>query len=253
MISLEPIIISAPFGNYLHFNGCSSTFGTFTWHRRGGFPWRLWRIVRTLRYSWKLQSWRNKLGLPNSGILSVDISDTRLSGALVSILGFNKEEWANLLAFVHQKLPQIAGIELNLSCPNIDHRVIVADVIPSVNQCPKRIIAKLPPLKWMDIALPLYESGVRTFHCCNTLWTPAGGFSGEVLKPYSLWAVESMRKQFGSSVTIIGGGGVRERSDVVRYVQAGADRVAVGSMLLNPLQWSKVSELRHTMVQPTNI
>ena len=182
-------------------------------------------------------------------MLSVDTTDTRLFGALVSVLGFNQEEWANLLTFVHTELPNVAGVELNLSCPNIDHRAIVADVLPSVSQCPEKIVAKLPPLKWMDIAIPLYERGVRIFHCCNTLWTPAGGLSGEVLKPYSLWAVESLRKQFGASVTLIGGGGVRESADVVRYVQSGADHVAVGSLLLNPLRWGRVSELRCAMVR----
>ena len=56
--------IAAPFGNWIKPVGCVPVTGTYTLHPQGN---RLWRILRTLRYDFKNQGWRNRLGLPNPG------------------------------------------------------------------------------------------------------------------------------------------------------------------------------------------
>lgn len=236
------IIISAPFGNWLNFPGATSTLGSFTWQYRGGLLYRLWRMARTLRYNWRSKSWVNKLGLPNPGLNSLPATiDNRYDDKIISIYGFNKEEWVNLAwAIAHRYHP--LAVELNLSCPNVNHDAFIADVIPGVDILMGgnvQIIAKLPPIKWLNLAKPLYDYGVRIFHCCNTIPTPGGGLSGKPLKQYSLWATEELRQKWGDSVRIIGGGGVTSHEDVLDYRMAGADHVAVGSMLLNPLRLAR--------------
>ena len=56
--------ISAPFGNYVKPIDCIPVTGTYTLHARGN---RLWRVIKTLRYSFKMNGWMNALGLPNPG------------------------------------------------------------------------------------------------------------------------------------------------------------------------------------------
>ena len=57
--------VAAPFGNYIKPKDCIPVTGSFTLHPQGN---RLWRVIKTLRYSWKLNGWVNALGLPNPGI-----------------------------------------------------------------------------------------------------------------------------------------------------------------------------------------
>lgn len=240
-MTLAPLIISCPFGNYLHCPGTARTQGTFTWERRGGLPWKLWRIARTLRYQWRMQSWRNKLGLPNSGLRKFLQGEPTLDESIISIYGFTGEEWCKLTRTALEQTPCL--VELNLSCPNVEHRQFIDDFLPAANMYPPRIIAKLPPLDWMPMAKALYGVGVRTFHCCNTLGTPDGGLSGPVLKPYSLLVIRALRERFGTETRIIGGGGIATPADIADYAQAGANHVAIGSILLNPLSWRRIPHL----------
>lgn len=236
---MRRLIISAPFGNYLQFPGTTPTLGTFTRHYRGGKFYRLWRCLLTLRYSWKMQAWRNKLGLPNPGIGS--LLDTSTVDKIVSVHGFNKEDWGYFTSFFYPRIGQM--VELNLSCPNVGHQHVTNDVYWATNAMSDRgliVIAKLPPVRWFELAEPLYEVGVRNFHLCNTIPTPGGGLSGKPLKQYSLWAIEQFRKRWNTAVDLTGGGGITCEQDVRDYLSAGADRVAVGSMLFNPFNWKKI-------------
>lgn len=237
------IVIAAPFGNYLKFPGTTPTLGTFTLNRRGGFWKRLCRSFLTLRYHPGLRGWTNRLGLPNPGVLS--LANVDLSHAIVSVHGFSTAEWM-CLAYYLATAKATRCVELNLSCPNVGHRVDVADVQPAVKVFQEYrvdVIAKLPPVQWMDYAWPLYhELGVTQFHCCNTLPTPSGGLSGKTLKQLSLQATEEV-VQLGPGVRVTGGGGVEDVQDVTDYVSAGASRIAVGSMLFNPFNWRKLPGL----------
>lgn len=246
---LEPVIVSAPFGNWLSFPGCTSTLGTFTLEYRGGLLYRLWRCLRTLRYHRRLRGWTNRLGLPNPGVDSVAYGDMR--GKVVSVHGFTEREWYHL--FVRLTVNRSCeALELNLSCPNVGHKPSV-DELKSLPVWLSRldhavtVIAKLPPVLWMEYALPLWDMGVRCFHCCNTLPTPAGGLSGKTLMPFSLRAVEEIKQRWGDEVRVIGGGGISTPDDVAVYRKAGADHVAVASMLLNPFNWRKVKGLVEEM------
>lgn len=235
---LNKIIIAAPFGNYLSFSGCTSTYGTFTWKPRSG---RLLQILKTVRYNWRQQSWINKIGLRNPGIMSVQ----EPVDGIISIHGFNTVEWLCLIQYLTgKKLSQY--VEFNLSCPNVGHIPDVDDVTPAIQYCIKNKltpICKLPPIRWMDYVRPLYALGVRWFHCCNTIPTPGGGISGKPLKQYSLWACEQIRLTYTPDVKIIGGGGITSKQDIEDYRKAGADYFAIGSYCFNPLNWKRIRKL----------
>ncbi len=250
---LKRVIISAPFGNWIERPDTTSTLGTYTLKNRGGIWYRLWRMLLTLRYHRQSQSWINKLGLPNPGLgalpkpnSSIDYRDN-----IISIYGFNKDEWRDLAKMIVNTY-QPSAVELNLSCPNVDHHHFISDIIPAIDiltHANIKIIAKLPPLRWMSLAKPLYAYGIRTFHCCNTIPTPGGGFSGKALKQYSLWCINDLRNNWGNNVEIIGGGGINSNQDVDDYADAGADRIAVGSMLLNPFRWKDLDSISALMKQ----
>lgn len=243
---MHRLIIGAPFGGYLQWPGTTPTLGTYTLHKRAG-PWgRLWRVLKTVRYWGKVGGWVNKLGLPSPGIEAVEnVKDVWMS--ILSIHGFDNVDW-NVLA-VEAMYHRPEAIEFNLSCPNTPAvlfdqvKVAVHKVVDPGPKPKPKLIAKLPPLRWMDLAIPLYAEGVRWFHACNTIPIPGGGLSGKTLKQYSLWAVEEIKQKWAEGVTVIGGGGITSVEDVYDYLRAGADHVAIASMLLNPFRWHVVPRL----------
>ncbi|MEM6749167.1 MAG: hypothetical protein AAF612_01735 [Planctomycetota bacterium] len=236
---LSPVIVSAPFGNYLRPSGTTPTLGTFTLARRGGLPNRLWRIAKTVRYYRKLGAWVNRIGLRNPGMgyleRAVAAGKKDVSAAVVSVHGFEDGEWPRLVRRAAALRP--LAIELNLSCPNVG---AVGPALRWVQEAVGHgvpLIAKLPPVRYEAMAERLLESGVRAFHACNTLPSPGGGMSGRPLQPLSLQCVGWLRKRWtglGEPVLLVGGGGVYDADDVDRFADAGADRVAIGTKLMHP-------------------
>lgn len=248
---LRPLIISAPFGNYVQPAGATATLGTFTLLPRPG-RWR--RVLASVRYYPRIGAWVNKIGLRNPGIEwlagrtregRVDVSDK-----IVSIHGFDRGEWMALLERVGEMRP--AAVELNMSCPNVGEIDWPADLFASAVGSGVRVIVKLPPVNFREMAGRAMEAGVRTFHCCNTIPVPAGGISGKPLKPVAIQCIGevlSMAREagVGEEVRIIGGGGITTPEDVDDYVDAGARHVAVGTKVMNPVYLFSHAGLRPIM------
>ncbi|MGE3855191.1 MAG: hypothetical protein AB7K09_25895 [Planctomycetota bacterium] len=244
MSEIQPIVFSAPFGNYLGGAGITSTLGTFTREFRAGFAKRVWRIVKTVRYSPLFDAWVNKLGLPNPGIDAAlaPAAQSRLQGRLLSIHGFNTSDWLALIDRVASGVTGAAtgsgplGLELNVSCPNVkDDPLDYAAVFARAVQTPWPVVVKLPPVAWRGIASAALDAGVRVLHCCNTLPVARGGMSGKPLQSITLRVIDEVRSTWpDAGLRIIGGGGVTGRADVQRYRDAGASHVAIGSALFFP-------------------
>ena len=241
MSQLHPLIISAPFGNYIQPRGCTPTLGTFTSQAR---PGRLMQIIRTVRYSPSLGAWVNKIGLRNPGIdwLAARARDGRISVAdkLISIHGFNDSEWDRLISVTAGLSP--LGIELNMSCPNIGHmnwpEWLFARAVERAAAAGVMAVVKVPPVNYREMVEQALGAGVRALHCCNTIPVPAGGVSGKPLKPVALQCIRDVRalaERAGvSGLTIVGGGGITTPSDIDDYAQAGADHFAIGTKCFNP-------------------
>lgn len=248
---LEKLIIGAPFGNYLGFKHATSTRGTYTMEFRGGPAYRLWRVLRTVRYYPGIKAWKNKLGLPNPGLCSA-VVDGRFpdwSSEILSISARSTGNWLALYDVANGFRP--AAIELNVSCPNTPGEVDASDYAQvftrGVERFADKLVVKLPPVGYEPIVATALAAGVSGFHCCNTLPTPGGGMSGKPLQMLSLAAVRHVRRmceqQAPRTPVIIGGGGVTCLADARRFLDAGATNVSVASVLFLPWRWPGIRAL----------
>ena len=129
-------------------------------------------------------------------------------------------------------------IELNISCPNTDKRMINKGLKSFINKKRKWCIIKLPPLYYPDDFDRYYKEGFRQFHVSNTLPTKYGGLSGPALKPYTNSNIQYIRK-FYKDVIIIAGGGIRSIKDVEEYKKNGANHFSVSTLCFNPILFLK--------------
>lgn len=236
MTGIHPLVVSAPFGNYVGASGATSTLGTFTLHQRRG---RLLRILKTVRYSVSTKAWVNKIGLRNPGIgwLESKVQTGKdISPSILSIHGFNDAEWYELIDRAGNLKP--LAIELNLSCPNVGEISWPAELFERAVRTGVPVIAKVPPIRFQGMVEAAVSGGVRSFHCCNTLPVPQGGLSGKPLKPVSLECVRWVRQlnshSNSTNLFIIGGGGITTPTDIDEYADAGANVFAIGTKTMNP-------------------
>ena len=218
--------ISAPFGNYLQYtnflSGKSiiSVTGTFTVKPRPGL---VKQVIKTLRYT--KTGWRNKLGLRNPGIFA-GIEATS-SHSVMSISSLEPNDWKILYEIV----PKNMSIELNISCPNVDAH---PDLIKSFAKDQREwCIVKVPPTITNKQIDKIVKLGYTQIHASNTVPTPKGGLSGDVIVPHTLRILEYI-KSTHPHVSVIAGGGVKDKVSVDRYVNAGADHISLGSVCFTP-------------------
>ena len=236
---IKPLVISAPFGNYIQPAGATATLGTFTAAAR---PGRIWRILRTVRYYPRIRTWVNRIGLRNPGmpwlVERVKSGRVDVSDKIVSIHGFSDADWYALLE--QMALPGVRpmAVELNMSCPNVGCIEWPLDLFSRALATGVPVSVKVPPVNYHEIFRGAWEAGVRWFHCCNTLPNPAGGLSGASLKPVSLQAIRDIRGGMSESerdeLHIIGGGGILTPGDIELYAAAGAQRFAIATKVFNP-------------------
>jgi len=239
--SLQPLVISAPFGNYVQPAGATATLGTFTALPR---PGRVLRIIKTVRRYRRLGAWVNRIGLRNPGIewLARRVRAGRVDPAdkLISIHGFDESEWTTLLDEAVGLKP--LGVELNMSCPNVGEvdwpPMLFAEAAAKCEAAGAVVVVKLPPIRYELIVEQALAGGIAAFHCCNTLPVPGGGMSGRPLKPLSLHCIGRLRADLAGdragALTIIGGGGIAGCDDIDDYADAGATRFALGTKVMHP-------------------
>jgi dihydroorotate dehydrogenase (NAD+) catalytic subunit len=192
----------------------------------------------------------NAIGLANPGrerFLSQILPDLVATLELpvwVSVGGFSAHDYAESCAALHGD--DVAAIELNLSCPNVDEAAESAADI--VNACraatPLPLYAKLSPATWdvSEVARAIEAAGADGLSLVNTirgaaldrdlrpvLATATGGYSGPPLKPIALAAIFACRR--ATDLPIVGMGGVQSGRDVLEFVACGATHVALGTTL----------------------
>lgn len=232
-LTIQPLVISAPFGNYIQPAGTTPTLGTFTAAAR---PGRVMQVLKTVRRYRRLGAWVNKIGLRNPGmpwlVDRVKAGRVDVADKIVSIHGFTETDWRQLLEQVAAIKP--LAVELNMSCPNVgeiihDESLFVDAVATDVS-----VVVKLPPVRYAALVEQAIGAGIRAFHCCNTLPVPAGGISGKPLQPLSLECVAALRQRHGDDLQLIGGGGITTPADIQRYRDVGADHFAIGTKVMHP-------------------
>jgi dihydroorotate dehydrogenase (NAD+) catalytic subunit len=165
----------------------------------------------------------------------------------VSVGGFSACDYAQTCAALEGR-EEVAAIELNLSCPNVDEAPESAGEIVAACRAETTLplYAKLSPAAW-DIAgaaKAVEAAGADGLSLVNTirglaldrrlrprLAAATGGYSGPAIKPIGLAAVYACRR--ASQLPIVGMGGVQTGRDVLELVACGATHVALGTILFS--------------------
>jgi dihydroorotate dehydrogenase (NAD+) catalytic subunit len=200
----------------------------------------------------------NSIGLQNPGVDAVvaryaDIWATWQVPVIVNVAGESVGDYVEVVKRL-DGVPGVAGIELNISCPNVGRGglqfAIDADAAGSVTAAVRRatdlpLLVKLSPnvADVRPIARAIADAGADALTAVNTLSGIAlapsrqkpllgniyGGLSGPAIKPVALRIVYEVAQIVDIPVVAIGG--VTELGDVLDYLAAGAVAVQVGTAI----------------------
>ena len=211
----------------------------------------------------------NCIGLENPGldVFKRDIlPKTRHMGAplIVNISAGSAEEYGRLAEALD--VDGVAGLEVNISCPNVKEGGIVFGTDPRAaaavteqvrTHTKKPVIVKLSP-NVTDItvmAKAVEAAGADAVSLINTLTGMAidihsrrpllgnitGGLSGPAVKPIALRMVWQTAKAV--QIPILGLGGIACWQDAIEFMLAGASAVAVGAYnFVNPRAVQEIAE-----------
>lgn len=220
----------------------------------------------------------NSEGLPNSGIdyyLSKTTIDETMAGCentnsttkpyLVSISGKSLADNLVMLDRIAKTIDdgekRIVGVELNLACPNVIGKPIIAydfdqmrDILETIAKKNYSFVLglKLPPYldgKHLQEAASIineFSGMVRYVVCINTIGNALSvdpiseapyisannglaGLSGPAAKFTALANVRQMRQQLKSEIDVIGVGGITTGQDAFLFLLCGASAVQVGT------------------------
>jgi dihydroorotate dehydrogenase (NAD+) catalytic subunit len=174
----------------------------------------------------------------------------------VNVAGETIEEYVTVVERLAAE-KAIAGFELNISCPNVEKGGIsfgtepelVKEVTSAVKKAcgEKTLIVKLAPAVTdiSVIAKAAVEAGADALSLINTftamvidietrrpvLANKTGGLSGPAIKPIAVYLVNKVYNEVAKKrwIPILGMGGIRNASDAIEFIIAGASAVAVGT------------------------
>jgi dihydroorotate dehydrogenase (NAD+) catalytic subunit len=214
--------------------------------RQGNPPPRLWEQPAGLI---------NSIGLPNRGLdgyLERDLPELAALPVplIVNVMGFTREEVGRLVeAFAARD--EVAALELNVSCPNVESGLIMgadpgetAALLEHVRPLTsKPLIVKLTPnaTDVGAVAAAAEAAGADAVSLINTLrgmalsprtrepWLGGGtgGVSGPAVRAIALAQVRDVAARV--SIPVVGMGGVQRGVDADDLLRAGAGLVAVGT------------------------
>lgn len=198
----------------------------------------------------------NSIGLENPGIQAfidkeLDFLLSKDLITLVNIGGNNIEDYLEAVRLISETEAQM--IELNISCPNVKSggmafgikTCVAKDVVKKVRDITdKPLIVKLSPNAndIVEMAKACEEVGADALSLVNTFNAMAididrrktvfnnktAGLSGPAIKPIALRMTYEVSKAV--NIPVIGMGGIRNYTDVIEFIMAGASAVQVGTM-----------------------
>jgi dihydroorotate dehydrogenase (NAD+) catalytic subunit len=204
----------------------------------------------------------NAIGLANVGLEAFLAEKLPLLPRLgcpvwVNVAGHSIDDYVAVCRALDPR-PEIAGLELNVSCPNVCDGLtfgtdaslltaLVSAVRREVRRC--LLIVKLSPnvTDIAPMARAAVDAGADALSVINTLLGMAvdvrtrqalpahgsGGLSGPAIKPVALYLVSRVFRTVArdAGVPIVGMGGVQTWQDAVEFLLAGATAVGVGTAL----------------------
>jgi dihydroorotate dehydrogenase (NAD+) catalytic subunit len=212
----------------------------------------------------------NSIGLENPGLdnfIKEVLPETKNYSLpiLANISGYSKEDFITLAEKLEARA-ELAGIEVNLSCPNIKGGGMIFGTDPEkVFEITKKvreiysgyIIVKLTPniTDITETALAAEEAGADAVAMINTLSAMKinidqqkpllaniyGGLSGPAVRPVAVKMVYQSYQKL--SIPILGLGGVSSGSDVIEFMLAGATSVGIGTVnMIEPAAGLRIIE-----------
>jgi dihydroorotate dehydrogenase (NAD+) catalytic subunit len=148
-------------------------------------------------------------------------------------------------------VPPVAGIELNISCPNVElgmafgsNPSLAEDVVGACRKVWRDVlVAKLTPnaTDIISVAKACEAAGADAVTVANTylgmkvdiarrrpaLARPCGGLSGPAIRPLAVARVWEVSRAVG--IPVIGSGGICTSADALEHIIAGASAVQVGT------------------------
>jgi dihydroorotate dehydrogenase (NAD+) catalytic subunit len=214
--------------------------------RQGNPPPRLWETPAGLI---------NSIGLPNKGLAGFLAEDLPKLAELpvpliVSVMGFDHDELRRLVTEVGAR-DEVALIELNFSCPNVETGLIMgadpsetARAVEALRPLTEKpLIVKLTPnaTEPAAVAAAAEGAGADALSLINTLkgmalhprthepWLggTTGGVSGPAVRAIALEQVHSVARRV--RIPVIGMGGIQSGRDAADFLIAGATCIAVGT------------------------
>jgi dihydroorotate dehydrogenase (NAD+) catalytic subunit len=214
--------------------------------RTGNKPQRIWETPSGMI---------NSIGLPNRGLEGFLAEGLPQLGDLpvplfVSVMATNHEDFARLVRGVGER-DEVAGVELNVSCPNVHSGLIVGEqpteteaLLEAVRPTTEKpLIVKLTPnvADPAAVAVAAEQGGADAVSLINTLKASAidpatgepgiaaghGGLSGPAVRPVAIAQTRAVATAV--SIPIVGMGGVSAGADALEFIAAGATLVAVGT------------------------
>jgi len=204
----------------------------------------------------------NSVGLQNPGVEAVLKKElpwlTQFDLAkFVNIAGNTVEDYAEVAARL-DGFPGLDGLELNISCPNVDGGLAFGSTPHEAEKLVRAVrrrtslplFVKLTPntLDIRDVAMAVEQAGADALTVMNTLIgmlidverakpllsKKTGGLCGPATKPVALRMVYEVYHV--TKLPIVGVGGITTALDAVEFLMAGASAIAVGSgNLVNPM------------------
>ena len=210
----------------------------------------------------------NSIGLPNKGLDGFIVSDLPQLAELpvpliVNVMGSSAEDFARLISAFSER-DEVAGLELNVSCPNVQTGLDLGaepgpagELVEAVRPLTaKPLIVKLTPncASPAAVAAAVAAAGADAVSLINTLRAMAlhprsrepwlggrtGGMSGPAVRAVALAQVAAVRAAV--EIPIVGMGGVQSGRHALDLTQAGANVVAVGTeSFRDPLAGERVA------------
>lgn len=220
----------------------------------------------------------NAIGLQNVGLRAVIREKAPIWArwqvpVIANISGMAIEEFEELASSL-DGVPGIAGLELNISCPNVHEGGKLfadsAEAAASVTRACRAVtslplMVKLSPNvgNVVEIAQEVEAAGADALSVANTLLgmqidikarqpylaNRTGGLSGPAVRPVIVRMVYQIAQAV--SIPIVGVGGVGSTEDALEYILAGATAVQVGTAnFVNPRAALEIADgLRTWLVQ----
>lgn len=204
----------------------------------------------------------NAIGLQNPGVEKIVETEIPFLSQfhipiIANVAGSTIEEYEKVVTVLNEST-DLAAIELNISCPNVKEGGIQFGIDPEMaatvtEKVKKRtrvpVYVKLSPnvTNIVDMAKAIEAAGADGLSMINTLTgmqihlpskapliaNKTGGLSGPAIKPIAIRMIYEVKQHV--NIPIIGMGGIETAEDVLEFLLAGADAVAIGTAnFLNP-------------------